>query len=216
MKAASVLALVLTAAASAQTPAPDQPEPPRSSVRDALRARAAEDARKAPTAKSTPPANANRPAATNPVPAAPATNPPAETAATAPSEAPKPEGDKSATTVLPKMEVRKGKFSERDYQLAQDLHRQDQEIERERRNLKVTEADAALNNSKVTSALSVFGGESAQFRKRVAAERVELLEAEKDIIEQIAIAQKPEEKKLLQKQLDELREMRRQLDKSLR
>lgn len=213
MKAAPALALALSAAALAQTPPAEQPEAPRSSVRDALRARAAEDAKKAPPTKATPPTNANRPAATNPVPAAPT---PAETAAAAPSEAAKPEGDKSAATVLPKMEVRKGKFSERDYQLAQDLHRQEQEIEREKRNLKVTEADAALNNSKVTSALSVFGGESAQFRKRVAAERVELLEAEKDIIEQIAIAQKPEEKKLLQKQLDELREMRRQLDKTLR
>jgi hypothetical protein len=218
MKASSVVALVLSAAALAQTPTTEQPEAPRSSVREALRARAAEDAKKAPPAKATPPANANRPAATNPAPAAatPAASPSAETAAETPSEASKPEGDKSPTTVLPKMEVRKGKFSERDYQLAQDLHRQEQEIEREKRNLKVTEADAALNNSKVTSALSVFGGESAQFRKRVAAERVELLEAEKDIIEQIAIAQKPEEKKLLQKQLDELREMRRQLDKTLR
>jgi len=45
---------------------------------------------------------------------------------------------------------------------------------------------------------------------------VELLEAEKDLIEQIAIAQQPEEKKALQRQLDELRAMRRQLDQSLR
>ena len=43
-----------------------------------------------------------------------------------------------------------------------------------------------------------------------------LLEAEKDLIEQIAIAQQPEEKKALQRQLDELRAMRRQLDQSLR
>ena len=215
MKAALVLALPLAASlASAQTP-PEPTEPPRSSVREALRARAAEDAKKAPTAKPAASAPANRPPAASTTPAAPSA------AAAALSESgesavTRTEGEKSTTTVLPKMEVRKGKFSERDYKLAQDLHKQDQEIEREKRNLKISEIDAALNNSKVSAALSVFGGESAQYRKRVAAERLELLEAEKDIIEQIAIAQKPEEKQILQKQLDELREMRRQLDKSLR
>jgi hypothetical protein len=214
MKVALILALPLAAAAFAQSTA-EPTEPPRSSVRDALRARAAEDAKKTPAAKTSAPAPANRPPTTAPASAVPAaaSTPAAETPE---STAAKTDGEKSSTTVLPKMEVRKGKFSERDYKLAQELHKQDQEIEREKRNLKISEADAALNNSKVASALSVFGGESAQYRKRVAAERLELLEAEKDIIEQIAIAQKPEEKQLLQKQLDELREMRRQLDKSLR
>jgi len=213
MKVALILALPLAAAFAQSTAEPT--EPPRSSVRDALRARAAEDAKKTPAAKTSAPAPANRPPTTAPASAAPAaaSTPAAETPE---STAAKTDGEKSSTTVLPKMEVRKGKFSERDYKLAQELHKQDQEIEREKRNLKISETDAALNNSKVASALSVFGGESAQYRKRVAAERLELLEAEKDIIEQIAIAQKPEEKQLLQKQLDELREMRRQLDKSLR
>jgi predicted aminopeptidase len=114
------------------------------------------------------------------------------------------------------VEVRKGKFSERDYRLAQELNQQEQAIERERRNLKTTETDRALNDAQVSRTLSIFGGNSAAFRQRVASERVELLEAEKDIIEQIAIAQQPEEKKALQRQLDELRAMRRQLDQSLR
>jgi hypothetical protein len=117
---------------------------------------------------------------------------------------------------MPKVEVRKGKYSERDRKLAVELHRQDQDIARERKNLKASETDLALNDSKIARPLAIFGGNSAQFRQRVAAERVELMEAEKDIIEQIAIAQKPEEKKELQKQLDELRAMRRQLDQSLR
>ena len=215
MKAALVLALPLAASlASAQTP-PEPTEPPRSSVREAWRARAAEDAKKAPTAKPAASAPANRPPAASTTPAAPSAAA-AALSDSGESAVTRTEGEKPTTTVLPKMEVRKGKFSERDYKLAQDLHKQDQEIEREKRNLKISETDAALNNSKVSAALSVFGGESAQYRKRVAAERLELLEAEKDIIEQIAIAQKPEEKQLLQKQLDELREMRRQLDKSLR
>ena len=215
MKAALVLALPLAASlASAQTP-PEPTEPPRSSVREALRARAAEDAKKAPTAKPAASAPANRPPAASTTPAAPSAAA-AALSDSGESAVTRTEGEKPTTTVLPKMEVRKGKFSERDYKLAQDLHKQDQEIEREKRNLKTSETDSALNNAKVSSALSVFGGESASYRKRVAAERLELLEAEKDIIEQIAIAQKAEEKQLLQKQLDELREMRRQLDKTLR
>jgi hypothetical protein len=215
MKVALALIVPLTAALSfSQTP-PEPTEPPRSSVREALRARAAEDAKKAPTAKPAASAPANRPPAASTTPAAPSAAA-AALSDSGESAVTRTEGEKPTTTVLPKMEVRKGKFSERDYKLAQDLHKQDQEIEREKRNLKISETDAALNNSKVSAALSVFGGESAQYRKRVAAERLELLEAEKDIIEQIAIAQKPEEKQLLQKQLDELREMRRQLDKSLR
>jgi sensor histidine kinase regulating citrate/malate metabolism len=42
------------------------------------------------------------------------------------------------------------------------------------------------------------------------------MEAEKDLIEAIAHARTKEEKAELQKQLDELKAMRRQLDKSLR
>ena len=214
----AVLALLAPLAASlalAQT-TPEPTEPPRPSVRDALRARAAEDAKKAASPKTTAPAPSSRPSATTAKPTTTSAATPAATPESVEAASAKTEGEKSSTTVLPQVEVRKGKFSERDYKLAQDLHKQDQEIEREKRNLKVSETDAALNNAKVSSALSVFGGESASYRKRVAAERLELLEAEKDIIEQIAIAQKPEEKQLLQKQLDELREMRRQLDKSLR
>jgi len=54
MKAALTLASLLTATAFAQTPATEQAEPPRTSVREALRARAAEDAKKAPAAKAAP------------------------------------------------------------------------------------------------------------------------------------------------------------------
>ena len=215
MKVALALIVPLTAALSFSQTTPEPTEAPRSSVRDALRARAAEDAKKAPAAKPAASAPATRPPAASTTPAAPST-PATAVSESGESTTTKTDGEKSTTTVLPKVEVRKGKFSERDYKLAQDLHKQDQEIEREKRNLKVSETDAALNNAKVSSALSIFGGESAQYRKRVASERVELLEAEKDIIEQIAIARKPEEKQLLQKQLDELREIRRQLDKSLR
>ncbi len=174
---------------------------PKSTAKEALRARMAESARTAPKA--------------SPVPAKPAAT---TTEASVPSVAATPAASAAADApaVLPQVEVRKGKFSERDYRLAQELNQQEQAIERERRNLKSTETDQALNDAKVSRTLSIFGGNSAAFRQRVAVERVELLEAEKDLIEQIAIAQQPEEKKALQRQLDELRAMRRQLDQSLR
>ena len=76
--------------------------------------------------------------------------------------------------------------------------------------------DSALNDSKITRPLAIFGGDSAQFRQRVASERVQLMEAEKDVMEAIARAKTKPEKAELQKQLDELRTMRRELDKSLR
>lgn len=187
---------------------PGAEEPaPKSTAKEALRARMAEGARAAPASA---PKTAPAPAKPAPTPAADTTTPPATTPAPAASAAPE------APAVLPQVEVRKGKFSERDYRLAQELHQQEQAIERERRNLKPTETDRALNDSQVSRTLSIFGGNSAAFRQRVASERVELLEAEKDLIEQIAIAQQPEEKKALQRQLDELRAMRRQLDQSLR
>ena len=178
-------------------------------MKEALRARLAADAKKAPAPAATTPAASAAPAA-------------ASAKATAPAPAPEPaapgkaENEKESPALMPKVEVKKGRYSARDHQLALDLHAQDQAIEREKKNLKATETDLALNDSKVTKALSIFGGESAQYRQRVAAERLELLEAEKDIIEQIAIAQKPEEKKELQKQLDALRALRRDLEKSLR
>lgn len=201
MKASVVLLLLATARVlhGADEPAP------KSAAKEALRARMAESARTAPPSA--------------PAPAKPSSPPPADapappSAALVPSTTSAPAA--AAPAVLPQVEVRKGKFSERDYRLAQELNQQDQAIEREQRNLKATETDRALNNAQVSRTLSIFGGNSAVFRQRVAAERVELLEAEKDIVEQIAIAQQPEEKLALQRQLNELRAMRRQLDQTLR
>jgi len=201
----ALVPLLLLAAATGLSAA-EEPAP-KSTAKEALRARMAEGARAAPLASPKAAAAPAKPAATPTADVA--TTPSTPTAPATPATA-------DAPAVLPQVEVRKGKFSERDYRLAQELNQQEQAIERERRNLKPTETDQALNDAKVSRTLSIFGGNSAAFRQRVAAERVELLEAEKDLIEQIAIAQQPEEKKALQRQLDELRAMRRQLDQSLR
>jgi len=176
----------------------------KSSMKDLLKARIAEDAKKIdpkkapstpPPAKSTTATPATEPVKEDPTPAKPA-----------------PPGAKETPTVLPKVEVKKGRITELDQKLA----KQEQDIARERKNLKASEVDTALNDSKMAKPLAIFGGESSQFRQRVASERVELMEAEKEILEAMRHAKTKEEKKELQKQLDEIKAVRRDLEKSLR
>lgn len=188
-----------------------------SRMKDLLRARIADDAKK--TAKKT---GTGKTAtdATPATPAAPAAaESPSEEKAKSPvaSKRPATKNSKHAAgeetpTLLPRMEVRKSRITELDQQLA----KQERDIARERKNLKATEADKALNDSKIARPLAIFGGESSQFREHVASERVELMETEKDLIEAIARAKTKEEKKELQKQLNELKMVRRELEKSLR
>ncbi|MES2695788.1 MAG: hypothetical protein V4773_20105 [Verrucomicrobiota bacterium] len=203
--------------------AAEEKETPKSSMKDVLKARIAEDAKKTEATKGT---SAPTPgAATLPPPSPTPVGPLAPTAtattlakpASVPAAAPAPtktaaQTEKEKATVLPKVEVKKGRITVLDQQLA----KQELDIARERKNLKASEVDLALNDSKVAQPLAIFGGESSQFRQRVASERVELMEAEKDIIEAIARARTKEEKQELQKQLDQIRAFRRDLDKSLR
>lgn len=184
-------------------------EAPKSHMKDVLKARIAEDAKKAEAKKS--PAAASPNAAAKKSGDAPdeEKTKAGETTAKAP-EATK--AEQAAPTILPKVEVKKSRITELDQKLA----KQEQDIARERKNLKSSEVDTALNDAKIARPLSIFGGESAQFRQRVASERVELMEAEKDLIEAIAHAKTKAEKQELQKQLDELKAVRRELEKSLR
>jgi hypothetical protein len=203
---------VLVASLPLATMAAEEPEAPKTSMKSVLKARIAEDARKAearnPGAKKAPAAS---PAT------APVANPATATAATATTPPPPPTPSRKETaqesaTVLPKVEVKKSRITVLDQQLA----KQEEDIARERKNLKASEVDVALNDSKIAAPLAIFGGESSQFRQRVASERVQLMEAEKDIIEAMARARTKQERAELQKQLDEIRSFRRELDKSLR
>ena len=209
MKTRLFLALMLVVAARAA----DEPEAPRPSARELLRARIAEDAKKkGPALKSAP---AQAPAKAAPTQTPPGAAAPAKEEAPAqpiPAPANNTATGKGPATVLPKVEVKKERLTVLDVEIA----KQEEAIARERKNVKTTEADLALNDSKIAKPLAIFGGESAQFRKRVAAERVELMEAEKDILEAMKRARTREEKAELQKQLDELRIARRELDKALR
>lgn len=115
-------------------------------------------------------------------------------------------------TVLPKVEVRKGRITELDQKLA----KQNKEIAREKQNTKPTALDETLNGSKISRALAIFGGQSSDDRSNIAKERVAMMEEERDLIEAIAQATDKEEKEQLQKTLDSMRALRRELEQSLR
>jgi hypothetical protein len=204
--------------------APAAEEPVQPTARERLKARIAEDAKKAPgktsaaNSKSTPATSGSEGSPTSPPTSAEAPTG-ASTRASPPVAAPAANAKnrdaataKSEPTVLPKVEVKKSRITVLDHERA----RQDIDIAREKKNLEVSELDSALNDSKIARPLAIFGGDSTQFRKGVASERVQLMEAEKDLIEAIAYAKTKEEKAALQKQLNELKAMRRELDKSMR
>ncbi len=201
-------------------------EPAQPTARERLKARIAEDAKKVP-AKSPAPA-VTPPTSTSPAgeasepgltAASPTTDKGPDVAvqaqAAGKAKAAAKASDvtaKTAPTLLPKVEVKKSRITVLDHERAL----QDIEIAREKKNLQVSEVDSALNDSKIARPLAIFGGDSAQFRKGVASERVQLMEAEKDLIEAIAFAKTKEEKAALQKQLNDLKTMRRELDKTMR
>jgi hypothetical protein len=114
----------------------------------------------------------------------------------------------SSPTVLPQVEVRRDRLTK----LSLDIQDLEKEVEREKKKLKPTETDEALNNSKVTSAFSLFGGSSADARAQLAGERVSMMESELDLMQTMIRAKTQKEYDDLQIQLDEMRTMRRELD----
>jgi len=212
-----VLSLI---AATSRARAADEETAPKTSMKEILRARIAEDSKKknAPSTPATSPkpekaaTTLNAPSTPSVTTATPTDSTLPTVSATTNENSPKNNPADIPATLLPKVEVKKGRITVLDQQLAQ----QDEAIAREKKNLKASEVDLALNDSKIARPLAIFGGDSAQFRKRVASERIELMEAEKDLMTAIAQAKSKQEKADLQKQLEELRTMRRELDKTLR
>jgi hypothetical protein len=191
--------------------AADEEPAKRTTAKEAMRAKLIEDAKKQP-AKPSPAAAAPTKAA----PSTPASTPPA-TKGTAPTTAQKPAESNAEvttpvdpTTVLPKIEVNRGKI----HPLARELFEKEREIAREKELTKPTELDKALNNPKVS--IPLFGGQSTASRASIASERTALLEAEADLIEEIGRARTKEQKAELRKQLDELKKVRRDLEHAIR
>lgn len=196
-----LLAALAAPSGAAEEPASTEKKP---GLSDAIRARLIEDAKKGPKANAEAPKTANAQAALAPAPKEPAP---------APKEnAEQDKAKKQDPTMLPQVEVRRERVTVLDVKIAE----QERDIAAEKVNTRPTELDKALNDSKVSKALSFLGGESAQQRATVANERVHLMEAEKDILEAMKVARTKEEKQELQKQLDEIRTMRRELEHALR
>jgi hypothetical protein len=211
---AALFAASLAIAADEPPVKPDAKESMREVMLEDAKRKAAEAAAKSPAAsapaakpeKNAEPASAAPPA---PPPPAPAEKPEDKSAASAAANA---QAAAEPAAVLSKVEVTKPRITVLDVQLQE----QEKAIAREQQNTKPTELDKALNDSKVTKALSILGGQSADFRANLAKERVSMMQEESDLIEAIAHAKTKEERAEFQKQLDELRAYRRDLEKSLR
>ena len=119
-----------------------------------------------------------------------------------------PQPPKEPTTLLPPVEVNKSRITNLDLQ----INEQQRAIDREKQQTKPTKLDTALNDSKVSKALSFLGGASADERSNLAKERVSLLEEEKEILESMKTTQSREEKDELQKELEIIRATRRELE----
>ena len=108
----------------------------------------------------------------------------------------------------PQVEVSKSRITNIDLAIQE----QDRAIAREKVNTKPTKLDSTLNSPAVSKALAIFGGSSSEERSGVAQERIRLMQEEKDLLETMRLAHTPEERADLQKELDDLRAQRRELD----
>jgi len=135
--------------------------------------------------------------------------PEAEPAAeTAPSD----EADGEPTMLLPEFRVSSSRISELDI----EIKKLNKEIERAKKKLKPSELDESLNSDDAPKILSILGGKTASQRKSIAAERVHMMETERDILEAMKHVRTKKEEAELKEQLNTFKTMRRQLDEELR
>ncbi len=114
------------------------------------------------------------------------------------------------TLLMPKVEVNQSRITEqRIIEQKKDL-----EIAREKQLSTPTGLDSGLNDPGVSKALAIFGGSSAEQRAQVSQIRVESLETERDLLDEIARAPTKEERDALKHELDTMRTNRRELEKA--
>jgi len=134
----------------------------------------------------------------------PATPPAAAAAPSTPAKAPAVD----PVLELPRIQV----TGQRAKQIDKEIKRLDKLIGREKNKIKPTELDKTLNNEKVATVASIFGGNSADHMSAVAASRVMLLEQERDVLEAMKRPTTLEDLKMMEAQVEELRTTRRNLD----
>lgn len=211
MKARSLLTLFSICVIGCSAMAAEKPTKKKQATEEEIQARLAEHARRksAPTPAAdakrdiAPPADIGAPVKSKNTAATP-TQKNAKSSAPASSPADNP-------AVLPPVDVRKDRITELDRQ----LEKQNKEIAREKKNTKPTPLDESLNGPKVSKVFALFGGQSSEDRSNIASERVAMMEEEREMIEAIDQATTKEEKEQLQKTLDSMRTMRRELERAL-
>jgi len=109
---------------------------------------------------------------------------------------------------LPKIQV----TAQRIKSIDKEIKRLDKMIAREKAKVKSSELDRTLNNEKLTHAAAIFGGNSSDHLSAVAATRVALLENERDVMEAMKRPTTLDELAMMEKEIDQLRETRRNLD----
>lgn len=116
------------------------------------------------------------------------------------------------TILLPEITVSSSRISELDI----EIKKLNKDIDRAKKKLKPSELDETLNSDEAPKALAIFGGKTAAQRKSVAAERVNLMEAERDILEALKHVRTRKEEAQLKEHLNAFKTMRTQLDEVLR
>lgn len=132
-------------------------------------------------------------------------------AAEGPAKAPAPPETKAAnpeTIVLPTIQVTAGRIREID----RTLVKLDKQIAREKKKVKATELDRALNNRKLATTAAIFGGNSSDHLSAVAATRVSLMETERAVLEAMKRPVTEAALQALETELEQLRITRRNLD----
>jgi hypothetical protein len=162
------------------------------------------------TAADTPAKSDTTPAAPHAAAAAPTTTPPPAAAPAPPAATPAAPAADAQVLELPKVQVTARRVRELD----KAIKKLDKAISREKKNLKATELDKVLNNSKLASAASIFGGNSSEYLESVAATRVGYLETERDLLSDMKEPRSLEDLATLQTELDKIHQMERDLDKA--
>lgn len=121
---------------------------------------------------------------------------------------PPPAKPADAPLILPKLAV----TAQRAKEIDRELKRVDKMIARERKKIKSTDLDKALNNEKLSRAAAIFGGNSAEHLSAVAASRVMLLEQERMVLEAMKRPATLDERKMMAAEIEQLRLTRRNLD----
>ncbi len=143
-----------------------------------------------------------------PLLAAPEPTPPAEPVAPAASVTPGAGQRLEPAITLPVIKV----TAARVHELDKEILKVEKQIAREKKKVKAGELDRALNNQKLTAAAAIFGGNSTSHLSAIAAYRVTLLESERGVLESMKLPRSLEELALLDRELEQLRDTRRNLD----